>query len=73
MEQQVGQAKRSSLNEYGVDWVAYHENYQNFFMVAYNEQNKVAGLFTNQDLLSTKLGITFKDSRESVLGRQTSL
>ena len=69
VEQQVGQAKRSSLNEYGVDWVAYHENYQNFFMVAYNEQNKVAGLFTNQDLLSTKLGITFKGSRESVLAK----
>ena len=69
VEQQVGQAKRSSLNEYGVDWVAYHENYQNFIMVAYNDQNEVAGLFTNQDLLSSKLGITFKDSRESVLAK----
>jgi uncharacterized protein YkwD len=67
IEQQVGPAKRSSLNEYGVEWVAYHEDYQNFFMAAYNEQNKVVGLYTNQDLLTSTNGITFKNSRESVL------
>lgn len=70
VEQQVGKGKRSSLNEYGVDWVAYHENYHNFFMVAYDENNKVAGLYTNQDLLSSSQGITFNSSRESVLAME---
>ncbi|MBU7595954.1 CAP-associated domain-containing protein [Metabacillus halosaccharovorans] len=67
VEQQVGAAKRSSLNEYGVEWVAYHENYQNFFMVAYDDQDRVAGLYTNQDLLTTTMGISFTSSREAVL------
>jgi uncharacterized protein YkwD len=67
VEQQAGEPKRSSLNEYGVDWVAYHENYQNFFMVAYDEQNKVAGLYTNQDLLTSTIGITLNSTRDSVL------
>lgn len=67
VEQQVGTAKRSSLNEYGVEWVAYHENYQNFFMVAYDDQDRVAGLYTNQDLLTTTMGISFESSREDVL------
>ncbi|WP_338066560.1 CAP domain-containing protein [Pueribacillus theae] len=66
VEKQAGSAKRASLNEYGVEWVAYHDNYQNFFMAAYNEENKVAGLYTNQDLLASTLDITFKSSRESV-------
>jgi uncharacterized protein YkwD len=67
VEQQAGPAKRSSLNEYGVEWATYHEDYQNFFMAAYDEQNKVVGLYTNQDLLTSTNEITFKDSRESVL------
>ncbi|WP_231514961.1 CAP domain-containing protein [Oceanobacillus salinisoli] len=67
VEAQVGEPERSSMNEYGVGWVTYHENYQNFFMVAYNEEEKVAGLYTNQDLLTSTHGITFDSSRESVL------
>ncbi len=67
VEQRVGAAKRMSLNEYGVDWVAYHENYQNFFMVAYDRQNKVVGLYTNQDLLTSTMGISFENSRDTVL------
>lgn len=67
VEKQVGTAKRSSLNEYGVEWVAYHENYQNFFMVAYDDQDQVAGLYTNQDLLTTTIGVSFASSREAVL------
>ncbi len=67
VEQQVGTAKRSSINEYGVNWVAYHENYQNFLMVAYDDENKVAGLYTNQDLVTTTMGISFNNSREEVL------
>ncbi|WP_057913187.1 CAP domain-containing protein [Peribacillus muralis] len=57
VEKLAGEAKRHTRNEYGVDWYAYHENYQNFFMVAYDINNKVVGLYTNQDLISSKQGI----------------
>lgn len=67
VEKQVGPAKRSSVNEYGVNWYAYHQNYQNFFMVAYDQNDKVAGLYTNQDLILSKLGVKMKDPKESVL------
>ena len=67
VEQHAGEPKRSSLNEYGVEWVTYHENYHNFFMAAYDEQDRVAGLYTNQDLLTSTDGITFDSSRESVM------
>lgn len=69
VEGKVGTHKRSSLNEYGVNWVTYHDNYQNFFMVAYNQQNKVSGLYTNQDLVSSTKDITFKSSRDIVLSK----
>ena len=58
--------KRSTLNEYGVHWETYHENYQNFFMVAYDHENKVAGLYTNQDLLSTKQHISIGSPKEQI-------
>ncbi|WP_062104332.1 CAP domain-containing protein [Bacillus niameyensis] len=67
VEKIVGQPKRSSMNEYGVDWVAYHESYHNFFMVAYDKQDLVVGLYTNQDLLSSSVGIELGTTRESVL------
>lgn len=41
VEKQAGKAKRASYNEYGVKWYAYHENYQNFFMAAYDDQGKL--------------------------------
>ena len=67
VEARVGSAKRSSMNEYGVEWNSYHENYQNFLMVAYDNNDRVAGLYTNQDLLSSTNDINFSSSRESVL------
>ncbi|MBD8005077.1 CAP domain-containing protein [Bacillus sp. Sa1BUA2] len=67
VEKQVGKEKRASYNEYGVKWYTYHENYHNFFMAAYDEQGKVAGLYTNQDLVSSKHGIKLNDSKESVV------
>lgn len=67
VEKQAGPAQRASDNEYGVKWHAYHQNYQNFFMASYDEQGKVNGLYTNQDLVSSKLGITINDSKESVV------
>ncbi|MGG3916226.1 CAP domain-containing protein [Bacillus sp. es.034] len=66
VEEEVGEAKRKSSNEYGVSWYAYHENYRNFFMVSYDQNQQVNGLFTNQDLLSSDSGIKMGVSKEMV-------
>ncbi|WP_077356419.1 CAP domain-containing protein [Virgibacillus halodenitrificans] len=66
LENQVGKPERATMNEYGVDWVTYHDNYQNFFMAAYNDQNQVVGLYTNQDLLRSKDNIKIGSSKESI-------
>ncbi|MBT2716138.1 CAP domain-containing protein [Bacillus sp. ISL-57] len=69
VEKMAGEAKRNTRNEYGVDWFAYHENYQNFFMVAYDNNNKVVGLYTNQDLISSKEGIKRGTPKETVTAK----
>ncbi|TDL88517.1 serine protease [Vibrio vulnificus] len=71
VEKMAGEAKRHTRNEYGVDWFAYHENYQNFFMVAYDNNNKVVGLYTNQDLISSKEGIKRGTPKETVTGKMS--
>ena len=58
VESLVGPPERTTLNEYGINWNAYHDQYHNFFMAAYNEENKVVGLYTNQDLISSKQGVS---------------
>jgi uncharacterized protein YkwD len=72
IEHNLGLAKRISLNEYGANWHAYHDNYYNFFMVMYDNNNQAAGLYTNQDLLTStngiKIGTSSKESVRSILG-----
>ncbi len=57
VEQRMGSAIRASTNEYGTEWLAYHQDYNNFIMVSYDEQNIVAGLYTNQNLISSTTNI----------------
>ncbi|WP_227394707.1 CAP domain-containing protein [Jeotgalibacillus aurantiacus] len=64
--EKAGQADRMSMNEFGVEWHTYHENYQNFFMASYNENGEVNGLFTNQDLISSSLPLQMGSTREEV-------
>ncbi|WP_172840534.1 CAP domain-containing protein [Virgibacillus phasianinus] len=66
VEQKIGKPKRTSKNEYGVSWAAYHENYHNFIMVAYDKNNMVRGLFTNQDLIASAKGVKLGSSKQSV-------
>lgn len=72
IEHNLGVAKRISLNEYGTNWHTYHDNYHNFFMVMYDTNNQAAGLYTNQDLLTStngiKIGTSSKESVRSILG-----
>jgi uncharacterized protein YkwD len=75
IEHNLGAAKRSSINEYEVEWHTYHENYQHFFMIAYNDKNKVAGLYTNQDLITSTKGIELGSTKDNVraqLGEPTT-
>ena len=63
----LGEPKRVSMNEYGTNWYTYHEDYQNFVQVMFNENDQVVGLYTNQDLLSSTNGIKLGSSKEAVL------
>ncbi|MEH7076166.1 CAP domain-containing protein [Neobacillus drentensis] len=66
VEHNLGRANRTSLNEYGTDWYTYHQDYQDFFMVMYDEANKVTGLYTNQDLVASTNGIKMGSSKKIV-------
>jgi uncharacterized protein YkwD len=69
VEKQLGAPKRVSVNEYGTEWHAYHENFQNFIMVSYSKEGAVNALYTNQDLVAAKNGIKYGVPKDSV--RQT--
>lgn len=67
----AGKPQRTTLNEYGKYWHAYHKNYEHFLFVMYDENEKVVGLYTNQDLISSSVHIqlgTDKNTVESILG-----
>ncbi|MGE8205691.1 CAP domain-containing protein [Heyndrickxia sp. NPDC080065] len=66
IEHRLGPAKRSSLNEYGAKWYAYHKDYQQFFMVMYDNNRKVTGLYTDQALIASTKGIKLGISKEKV-------
>ncbi len=66
VEQSLGLPKRQSRNEYGVDWYAYHENYQNFVMVSYNKNSRVNGIYTSHDLISSNIGIALNTPKKTV-------
>ena len=66
IEAKYGLPKRETVNEYSTSWHTYHTDYQNFFMVSYDSTNKVNGLFTNNDLIASTLGIKLNSSKDSV-------
>jgi len=66
IENILGPANRSTLNEYGAKWYAYHNKYRDFFMVMYDEKNNVAGLYTNQNLIASTKGIKLGSSKDNV-------
>ena len=34
---ELGEPKSHSMNEYGTEWITYHDDYQNFVMVSFDE------------------------------------
>ncbi|TSB45536.1 CAP domain-containing protein [Alkalicoccobacillus porphyridii] len=66
VEEETGEPMRSTENEYGVDWVTYHEEYHNFVMVGYDSEDHVIGLYSNQDLISSPTEITYGTDKNEV-------
>jgi uncharacterized protein YkwD len=66
IENMLGAPKRSEMNEYGTEWHTYHEDYQNFVKVMYNDNQQVIGLYTNQDLISSTNGIKLNSPKQTV-------
>ncbi|RIW38533.1 serine protease [Bacillus salacetis] len=65
-EQILGDPVRSSVNEYGVEWYTYHEDYHNFMMVSFDETNQVSALYTNQDLIASDSGAGLNSSKDEI-------
>ncbi len=63
---ELGEPKSRSRNDYGTDWVTYHEGYQNFVMVSFDEKQQVNAIYTNDDLISSTTGIKYGSSKTSV-------
>lgn len=63
---ELGQPKSQSMNEYGTEWFTYHDNYQNFVMVSFDEKRKVNAIYTNDDLISSVTGIKYGSLKSTV-------
>ncbi|MDN4606427.1 CAP-associated domain-containing protein [Sporosarcina highlanderae] len=63
---ELGEPQSHSLNEYGTEWFTYHENYQNFVMISFDEKWKVNAIYTNDDLISSKAGIQYGSEKAEV-------
>ena len=67
-QQKLGLPLRLMENEYGTDWHSYHQDYQNYVLLSYDEQGEVNGMFTNQDLISSTEGFSMDSSKEEIRG-----
>lgn len=63
---ELGEPKSNSMNEYGTEWFTYHDGYQNFVMVSFDEKQTVNAIYTNDDLISSTAGIKYGTSKSTV-------
>ncbi|WP_301107499.1 CAP domain-containing protein [Sporosarcina sp.] len=56
---ELGEPARKSVNEYGTEWLTFHQNYQNFVMLSYDIQRRVNAIYTNDRLISSSKGIEY--------------
>jgi uncharacterized protein YkwD len=69
VESKIGKAQRITTNEYGTKWYSYHtKDYHDFVMVSYID-NKVNGLYTNQNLISSQSQIKYGSPKNVVRQR----
>lgn len=65
VEAYYGQPQRKGINEYGITWHTYHQNYEQFFMTGY-ANGKVVSLYTNQDVANIGKGIKIGSTKTAV-------
>jgi len=63
---ELGKPKSNSMNEYGTEWFTYHDGYQNFVMVSFDEKQTVNAIYTNDDLISSTAGIEYGSLKSTV-------
>lgn len=63
---ELGEPKSQSKNEYGTDWLTYHEHYQNFVMLSLDANQQVNAIYTNDDLISSTNGIRYGSPKSKV-------
>lgn len=62
----LGKPNGKSMNEYGTEWLTYHEGYSNFLMISYDKDKKVNAIYTNDDLISSDVGIKYGSAKTTV-------
>jgi uncharacterized protein YkwD len=67
IEEKMGPPNRSTYNEYGLMWNSYHENFQRFMMISYDENDQVVALYTPHDLISSTYDIKRGSTKATVL------
>lgn len=68
VENKLGQPKRVTSNEYGLKWYTYHNQYKSFVMVSYIG-DKVNGIYTNQNIISSKSKVKYGTPKNTVRER----
>ncbi|KAA0948514.1 serine protease [Sporosarcina sp. ANT_H38] len=63
---ELGEPMSNSMNEYGTEWFTYHDHYQNFVMVSFDEKRTVNAIYTNDDLISSTAGIKYGSLKSTV-------
>ncbi|MEK4405252.1 CAP-associated domain-containing protein [Sporosarcina sp. FSL K6-6792] len=63
---ELGEPKNHSMNEYGTEWFTYHDGYQNFVMVSFDDKQIVNAIYTNDDLISSTAGIKYGSLKSTV-------
>ncbi|MGH1787623.1 CAP-associated domain-containing protein [Enterococcus casseliflavus] len=66
IEETFGEAINESANRYGLMWTSYHDDFRNFMMVMYDENDIAQGIYTNQDTLHIDDTLGIGSSKASV-------
>lgn len=62
----LGEAKSVSPNEYGTNWYTYHQDYHNFVMISFDEDNLVNAMYTNDDLITSHTGLKLRSDQKEI-------
>ncbi|MCZ2259322.1 CAP-associated domain-containing protein [Sporosarcina sp. G11-34] len=62
----LGEPNGRSVNEYGTEWLTYHEEYHNYVMVSFDDKQTVNGIYTNDDLIASSVGVQYGSDKSLV-------